>query len=434
MKNLYLIIILFLFSAPIYCMGANDSTLSIDSRRSPVSFISFDLGSNLTFFSNYINSDIESNEIIGMTKRARSHFALGLGLNPFNSRSFNFLFAVENNNHDLKAKIHSTISEGDVEVIEYDFNYLSLKFGGLFKLIELGQQGHKTSINLKAGLDGNFLISGFQYKQNDIIDLRDYEPFKNKNLDYFIGVDIQKQITPIASVKLGYTRVKGFRLEEFNSIKNSFEQYTFRTDLISLGILVDLDAVKMRKKQEDEIVEVAENLKKDLKDNIRFKNESEQKFKKLIKQLNDSDKKIEEHSDILDELKELIEQEQSKSTNQNNSSLSDIYSLNENKRLVLFPFGKDKFYSAFNKELDNLVSYVDSNNVKIKLIGYSDIVGSDNYNLNLSKKRAKSVKKYLVSKGVDESIISIEFKGSTTQFDRYNFLFNRRVEINIINE
>ena len=43
-----------------------------------------------------------------MTKRARSHFALGLGLNPFNSKSFNFLFAVENNNHDF------TLEEGVV--------------------------------------------------------------------------------------------------------------------------------------------------------------------------------------------------------------------------------------------------------------------------------------------------------------------------------
>ena len=434
MKNLYLLTLLLLCFSPIYSFEVNDSTISTDSRRAPISFISFNVGSNFTFFNNYVDSSSDSIGFIGVTRRAKSHFSIGLGLNPFNSKSFNFLFAVENNNHDFKAKIESS-NLNNIEFIEYDFNYATVKFGGLLKLINLGEQSNKLSISIMGGLDGNFLLSGFQYKRGAIIDLRTYEPFKNKNMDYFYGLNVQKQITPTLSINLSYQRINGFKVEEFNSDKDVFEQYTFKTDLVSLGILVDLDAVKMRKNQEKLINEIAENVKNDLKDNVAFKNESEQKFKKLIKQLNESDKKIDEHSDILDQLKELIEQEQSKTSNaSNNNSSSDLYSFNENKRLVLFPFGKDKFYSAFNKELNVLVSDIESSNAKIKLVGYSDIVGSSNYNLNLSKKRANEVKKYLVSKGIDESRISIEFKGSTTKFDRYNFLFNRRVEINIIDE
>lgn len=52
-------------------------------------------------------------------------------------------------------------------------------------------------------------------------------------------------------------------------------------------------------------------------------------------------------------------------------------------------------------------------NWTLKIIGHTDNVGKDAFNLDLSMKRATSVKKYLISKGVMESIITSEGKGET---------------------
>ncbi|MFC3814601.1 OmpA family protein [Lysobacter sp. GCM10012299] len=48
----------------------------------------------------------------------------------------------------------------------------------------------------------------------------------------------------------------------------------------------------------------------------------------------------------------------------------------------------------------------------LRLIGFTDRMGSDDYNLRLSRQRAESVKAYLVSKGVPAEAIQTEGRGS----------------------
>ena len=50
----------------------------------------------------------------------------------------------------------------------------------------------------------------------------------------------------------------------------------------------------------------------------------------------------------------------------------------------------------------------------LKVIGHTDNVGADDFNSELSKRRADSVRKYLVSKGVAQINITTEGKGETT--------------------
>ena len=68
---------------------------------------------------------------------------------------------------------------------------------------------------------------------------------------------------------------------------------------------------------------------------------------------------------------------------------------------VNFEFGKSTLTTSAKQNLDKLVpvfkNYADTD---IKIYGYTDSKGSDEFNLNLSKERAASVKNYLSSKGL----------------------------------
>ncbi len=84
---------------------------------------------------------------------------------------------------------------------------------------------------------------------------------------------------------------------------------------------------------------------------------------------------------------------------------------------ALFDFNKGGFDNISQEgkaSLDELASKVLSNeNVRLKVTGYTDYKGSDDYNIALSEQRAKSVKAYLVSKGINEQNIMTDWKGES---------------------
>jgi OmpA family len=65
--------------------------------------------------------------------------------------------------------------------------------------------------------------------------------------------------------------------------------------------------------------------------------------------------------------------------------------------------------------------------------GYSDITGEDQYNLNLSRLRAESVRKYYISRGIKPARVKALGKGKTDKFDsgidEESLKKNRRVHI-----
>jgi outer membrane protein OmpA-like peptidoglycan-associated protein len=67
-------------------------------------------------------------------------------------------------------------------------------------------------------------------------------------------------------------------------------------------------------------------------------------------------------------------------------------------------------YAALN---DVIVILNENESVKLKIDGHTDSDGSDEFNLKLSDGRAASVKKYLVSKGIDESRLISEGFGES---------------------
>jgi outer membrane protein OmpA-like peptidoglycan-associated protein len=86
------------------------------------------------------------------------------------------------------------------------------------------------------------------------------------------------------------------------------------------------------------------------------------------------------------------------------------------------------------EELDKVYKILNSNNdLKIIINGYTDSVGNAKSNQRLSEKRAKSVAKYLIDKGISQDRISYKGYGSSypisTNETEEGRAKNRRVEV-----
>ena len=67
-------------------------------------------------------------------------------------------------------------------------------------------------------------------------------------------------------------------------------------------------------------------------------------------------------------------------------------------------------------------------NVTLTLVGFCDYTASDEYNMKLSEKRVKEVKRVLVEQyGVDADRLNIDYKGKNVPFGDEHYSVNRRV-------
>jgi len=107
---------------------------------------------------------------------------------------------------------------------------------------------------------------------------------------------------------------------------------------------------------------------------------------------------------------------------------------------VMFEFDKSDLLPAGKERLDQLAEALNAAKegdkaYPIVIEGHADAVGSDEYNLKLSERRARAVKDYLTTKGYDASFVEVRALGEDSPFTtnatvegRAN---NRRVEIRL---
>ena len=122
---------------------------------------------------------------------------------------------------------------------------------------------------------------------------------------------------------------------------------------------------------------------------------------------------------------------------------AEVERVGEGIRLVLgensvnFDFNKANLTSKAKSNLDRLVpvlkSYADTD---IKIYGFTDSKGADDYNLNLSTQRAAAVKNYLATKGLVTGRFSVvglgEAEPLATNDTEAGRAQNRRVEFAIV--
>jgi OOP family OmpA-OmpF porin len=82
---------------------------------------------------------------------------------------------------------------------------------------------------------------------------------------------------------------------------------------------------------------------------------------------------------------------------------------------TLFEFDSNELTADGTRLLDDLAGSLIADGLqeqKLHITGYADRIGEDNYNLELSQRRAAAVREYLVSKGVSPDYIKAEGLGT----------------------
>ena len=105
---------------------------------------------------------------------------------------------------------------------------------------------------------------------------------------------------------------------------------------------------------------------------------------------------------------------------------------------LFFEYGSDKLTPLSNTELLRVATLLLESQRKVKLTGHTDNIGGEAYNLELSKKRASSVKQAFIELNVPEELLEVDGAGESmpvasndTEQGRKK---NRRVELEFTGE
>lgn len=99
---------------------------------------------------------------------------------------------------------------------------------------------------------------------------------------------------------------------------------------------------------------------------------------------------------------------------------------------ILFKFDSTELTSETRENLEWVVHKSQNNSIKkIKIEAHCDLIGTEKYNMKLSKRRAESIRKKLIDAGVSPEKIEIAFYGESQPLtlDMKNQAINRRAVI-----
>ncbi len=104
---------------------------------------------------------------------------------------------------------------------------------------------------------------------------------------------------------------------------------------------------------------------------------------------------------------------------------------------VFFDFDKTTLKPESFPELNRIVALMtDKPGMQIEIAGHADAIGTEEYNLGLSERRAKAVAKYLADKGISKDRITAVFFGEASPVGTNDTPAgrkkNRRVEFKIL--
>ena len=121
------------------------------------------------------------------------------------------------------------------------------------------------------------------------------------------------------------------------------------------------------------------------------------------------------------------------SSNPDELKVGEVFLINN----ILFDFSKATLKQSSYKQLNQIVAVLKKNpKLKIELSAHTDNVGSASYNIKLSRERARTSTRYILSKGVSSKRITSKGYGEARPVASNKTAngrrLNRRVELKVI--
>ena len=101
-----------------------------------------------------------------------------------------------------------------------------------------------------------------------------------------------------------------------------------------------------------------------------------------------------------------------------NASMTSAATMATMQARIHFAFDKSVLTDSATRILDDKVQvFRDNPSMTIAIMGFTDVKGTDSYNMALGERRAQSAKDYIVAHGIDASRVIIDSKGERQQID-----------------
>jgi outer membrane protein OmpA-like peptidoglycan-associated protein/tetratricopeptide (TPR) repeat protein len=116
---------------------------------------------------------------------------------------------------------------------------------------------------------------------------------------------------------------------------------------------------------------------------------------------------------VIEETEELAEQV-AEPIEETEEAVEEIVTDSYRVKPIFFEFDSYGLSANAIDKLNGLTAIMKQyTNLKLMIIGHTDAIGSENYNMKLAERRAKAVADYLQSKGIDKGRLTTESKGET---------------------
>ena len=111
---------------------------------------------------------------------------------------------------------------------------------------------------------------------------------------------------------------------------------------------------------------------------------------------------------------------------------SEAVELPKIEAIVHFDFDKTDLKPADIEKLDKVIAQMkEFEDLNVIIEGHTDKYGSDDYNANLSDRRAQAVKDYMVASGIDEERIGTKGFGKMRMVSKINWENRRAVVLSV---
>jgi len=173
-----------------------------------------------------------------------------------------------------------------------------------------------------------------------------------------------------------------------------------------LARLPEVDTAQLALTLEEEVEEPVETVEEVVEEVVEVAEVAE--VEEVVEEVAEEvvEEVVEEEEEVVEAVEEVVEEVKEEVIAEPKEEETIVF------RNILFDFDKSDLRAESIKELDKISSYMAAkNNVEVQIDGHADAIGTNEYNMALSERRAKEAYQYVLKSGINEARLTYQFFG-----------------------